>query len=296
MGGAEPARPGDGHIDQDDLVRLDLSLGRNVGDAGFDPECDVAPADSAAVTIPVPDTQVDLDDLMLLAMRHDHQGDPAPTGDDRCAVQWTTVAPDTFALVLSEPCPWLKGLSLVADGGAAGWTLEPGALLAAQPGPWFLSQGPGGCRAYLAVLGPEVGMEGQGELLRLVADQPAAPFGLLLDLRGVHNQPLEAIAVAVVDDPGLPAVFRVSPPFPNPFNPSTTIAFALPERQHVRLDIYNLAGRRVRRLLAADVPAGHHRVRWQGRDDAGRALAAGTYLYRLEAGPWSTSGKLGLVK
>ncbi|MEZ4386165.1 MAG: FlgD immunoglobulin-like domain containing protein [Candidatus Krumholzibacteriia bacterium] len=70
--GAGPGSPGDGLIDAADLARLDLTLGRATGDAAFDPECDLAPADSAGVVIPVPDTAVDLDDLMLIAMRHDH--------------------------------------------------------------------------------------------------------------------------------------------------------------------------------------------------------------------------------
>ena len=49
-------------------------------------------------------------------------------------------------------------------------------------------------------------------------------------------------------------------------------------------------------VLAAVLPAGRHTVRWDGRDHTGRPVASGTYLYRLEAGPWSATGKLELIK
>lgn len=286
----------DGAIDAVDLARLDASLGRAAGDAAFDPWCDVAPADSTGQVIPEPDGLVDLDDLMLLSMRHDHQGLPAVITTDQAPVQWTQVAPDTFSLVLTDTCEALKGLSVTATAGEATWNLVPGALLTAQPGPWFLSQGIGGPNAVLTVLGPEVGMQGHGELLRLVADQPVDVSGVDLVLRDLHNQPLDPVVVGVPDTGPLPAEFAVAPPYPNPFNPRTTIAFALPDAQRVRLEIYDLTGRRVRRLLTGDLPAGRHQVHWQGLDDTGRRVASGPYLYRLQAGPWSAVGKLGLVK
>jgi len=71
--------------------------------------------------------------------------------------------------------------------------------------------------------------------------------------------------------------------FPNPFNPSTTLAFTLPAAGTVRLDVYDVTGRRVRRLLDGPAAAGRNEVVWDGRDDAGRALASGAYLARLTA-------------
>jgi subtilisin family serine protease len=68
---------------------------------------------------------------------------------------------------------------------------------------------------------------------------------------------------------------------PNPFNPGTDLHFALPAPGRVELDLYDLAGRRVRRLLAGEFPAGGHVAAWDGRDDRGRRLASGTYLARL---------------
>ncbi|MBD3219933.1 hypothetical protein GF314_01715 [bacterium] len=297
VAGAGPADPGDGAILATDLERLAATIGRDTTAVDFDPECDLAPADSTAGVIPAPDARVDLDDLMLVAMRYDHEGTVAGGDEESCALAWRSVAADTFAVVLEDTCRLLKGVRVVADAAGASWTVEPGALLAAQPGPWFLSQGPdGACEAYLAVLGPGVGIEGQGELLRLVADQPADPTGVEITARGTANEDLAMIATAVPDGPPVDGRLTVAPPAPNPFNPRTTIRFEIPVAQTVRIDIHALDGRRVRRLLADRMPAGRHTVQWTGRDDAGRPLPSGTYLYRVVAGPWSHTGKLGLIR
>jgi hypothetical protein len=70
---------------------------------------------------------------------------------------------------------------------------------------------------------------------------------------------------------------------PNPFNPSTSIAFTLERGGRARLDVFDVRGRLVARLLDGDLPAGEHAVRWTGRDDHGAAVGSGLYLYRLEA-------------
>jgi hypothetical protein len=71
---------------------------------------------------------------------------------------------------------------------------------------------------------------------------------------------------------------------PNPFNPTTAIAFELPVAERVELAVYNVLGQRVRVLVADRVDAGVHTVRWDGRDGAGRAVASGVYFYRMVAG------------
>jgi len=84
---------------------------------------------------------------------------------------------------------------------------------------------------------------------------------------------------------------------PNPFNPSTAIAFRLPEDQQVSLRVYDLSGRLVRNLIAAEtLHAGPHEAVWWGRDDSGRRVASGTYVYRLEAGAFSRTKRMVLVK
>jgi hypothetical protein len=94
-----------------------------------------------------------------------------------------------------------------------------------------------------------------------------------------------------------PAVVTLTANHPNPFNPETAIRFGLPEGAVVDLDIFDVAGCRVATLLAGEaLPAGWHQVTWRGRDDAGRALASGVYLYRLRADGQARVGKMTLLK
>ena len=79
----------------------------------------------------------------------------------------------------------------------------------------------------------------------------------------------------------LPSEFALSQNYPNPFNPSTAIRYDLPQAGHVALEVYNLAGQLVRRLVNEETEAGHHSVEWDGRDDGRRTVGSGIYLYRL---------------
>ena len=80
----------------------------------------------------------------------------------------------------------------------------------------------------------------------------------------------------LVSPAAVPAEYALMDNYPNPFNPSTQIEFALPEATHVRLVVYDLLGRVVKTLVSGDMPAGRHRVTF----DAGQ-VASGTYFYRL---------------
>jgi len=94
----------------------------------------------------------------------------------------------------------------------------------------------------------------------------------------------------------IPDAFRLLACTPNPFNPSTTIAFELAESSPVRMSVYDLQGRRVRLLVDGRRPAGRHEVRWYGRTDAGLPVATGTYICRLEAGGHEFKQRMLLLK
>ena len=102
--------------------------------------------------------------------------------------------------------------------------------------------------------------------------------------------------VSPVVDGALPQVTRLHPNVPNPFNPSTLIAFDLAKDGKTRLSIFDVRGMLVRRLLDEDLPAGPHAVRWDGRDGAGRSVSSGTYLYRLQSGDVQQERKMLLVR
>jgi hypothetical protein len=95
----------------------------------------------------------------------------------------------------------------------------------------------------------------------------------------------------------LPTVTRLIGASPNPFNPRTKILFELPQQTLVRLHVYDLAGRLVRTLLNGEmIAAGRHEKVWNGRDDSGRGVATGVYFYRLEAGAYSATKRMTLLK
>jgi len=84
--------------------------------------------------------------------------------------------------------------------------------------------------------------------------------------------------------------------YPNPGNPSTTITFTLPRTTHVTLEIYNLLGQRVRTLVDGAIDAGSHTVVWDGRDEFGKIVPTGIYLYRLQSADFVRVRKLVLVR
>lgn len=82
--------------------------------------------------------------------------------------------------------------------------------------------------------------------------------------------------------PALPDRLTLAPAYPNPFRGATTIPFALPRAGVVRVDVFDVTGRRVRRVLEGRMDAGSHALDWNGRDSRGAAAAAGVYFIRLE--------------
>jgi flagellar hook assembly protein FlgD len=85
--------------------------------------------------------------------------------------------------------------------------------------------------------------------------------------------------------------------FPNPFNPRTTIEFALPKPENVTLCIYDIGGRLISRVLdAVHYSEGWHSISWDGKNAAGRRVATGVYFYRFNAGEFSETKRMVLVR
>ena len=107
------------------------------------------------------------------------------------------------------------------------------------------------------------------------------------------GDPIEKYPTTGVDElvSATPATFRLEQNYPNPFNPSTTIRFSLPQRQHVTLKVFDVAGRELATLLEGEMPAGEHAVRFEAK-----SLASGLYFYQLEAGQTIYRNKMLLTK
>jgi hypothetical protein len=101
----------------------------------------------------------------------------------------------------------------------------------------------------------------------------------------------------------LGARFLVPPPtefavgaYPNPFNPSTTISYELPEGAPVTVVIYDVLGQQVRHLISQFNSAGRYQVQWDARDNQGRGVASGVYIAKINAGTSTLSQKMLLLK
>ncbi|UCC78235.1 MAG: T9SS type A sorting domain-containing protein [Candidatus Zixiibacteriota bacterium] len=94
----------------------------------------------------------------------------------------------------------------------------------------------------------------------------------------------------------IPDEFILKQNYPNPFNSSTVIEYLIAEKTTVRLTVFNLLGQRVKSLLDAEKSAGVYRIEWDGRDDDGRDVASGIYLYRLESPSGDITRKMVLIR
>lgn len=103
---------------------------------------------------------------------------------------------------------------------------------------------------------------------------------------------------AINDDTGIPGVdvYGLGTISPNPFNPSTMITYWLDTSGPIEIHVHDAGGRRVRTLVRAPVGAGRHEINWDGRDDAGRFLAAGVYHILLRSGGRVSTAKAVLLK
>ena len=84
--------------------------------------------------------------------------------------------------------------------------------------------------------------------------------------------------------------------YPNPFNPTTTLRFDLPDMSDVNLTIYNMLGQRVRTFNMQSTPAGYHSIKWNATNDYGEQVGAGVYLYQLRANHYLETRKMVLLK
>ncbi|UCG50444.1 MAG: S8 family serine peptidase [Candidatus Latescibacterota bacterium] len=94
----------------------------------------------------------------------------------------------------------------------------------------------------------------------------------------------------------VPTHNRLYQNIPNPFNPTTTISYDVAESGRVTLTIYDVKGRRVRRIVDDERPAGRYRTKWDGRNGAGDLVASGVYFVRLELGTFVQTRKMIFLK
>ena len=148
------------------------------------------------------------------------------------------------------------------------------------------------------VLGEGAGLKGAVRAAVITVDRGATVL---------HHSAAESLpkrAPADLDDAedtpepvaALPEVYDLGPNYPNPFNPTTTIPFAVPQAGEVTVAIYNLRGQLVKTLFKGPIQAGRHKVVWDGTNETGLHVASGWYVYRLQANGFVAHKKLLLAK
>ena len=127
---------------------------------------------------------------------------------------------------------------------------------------------------------------------RLLADAGLSAWGWAID-----NVEIQPGATSVDRGEDVPTTFTLAQNYPNPFNPTTTINFTLPSASDVKITIYNIKGQKVRTLVdSKNQQAGTHSIQWDGRDEIGRNVSTGLYVYRLEAADFVLSRKMTFIK
>lgn len=106
--------------------------------------------------------------------------------------------------------------------------------------------------------------------------------------------------VGVDESPLVPAaMFQMDAPYPNPFNPSTTIRLHVPVingSSSLELEVYDLQGRKIRTLHSGSISSGWHTMVWDGRNNSGHSQSSGMYFMRARSGAQSSIHKMTLVK
>ncbi len=147
---------------------------------------------------------------------------------------------------------------------------------------------PNGTRIFtLSYTAPTPAVNLDAELI-ITSNDPANPALVI---------PIHVQAGVSGDDPGIaPLITKLEGNYPNPFNPETVIRFSLKEAAPVRITIYNVKGQAIRQLVQDNLAAGNHRVIWNGKDNNGRSVSSGVYLYRMETPAYSRTLKMMLMK
>ena len=108
---------------------------------------------------------------------------------------------------------------------------------------------------------------------------------------------VETNALSLDENLNIPIQFALHQNYPNPFNPSTQISFDVPEGSElVRLNIYNILGKKVSTLLNNVVNPGKHKIEWNAKDNEGNPVASGIYFYELSSASFTARKKMLLIR
>jgi hypothetical protein len=302
---------GDGSIDFEDLAAWSVSYWAGVDGQSLDyyqRKFDIGPtANHYIFSLPVQDNMIDFEDLVIFSIgfgqsvRHELPK-VAPQVDPARLVLGAPVVlgeETTIPVSLKGGVTDLRGLSMTLAG-------QCGQLIAAEPGSLLKSydnraailkrQADGKVHVDVALLGlDKEAINSEGELLTLRFRGDANLFVQNVQGRTSNNTAL-TFASAGTSNQAAPTRYDLKQNYPNPFNPSTTIGYQLPEAGFVKLEVFNVLGRKVATLVDQSQQAGCYTVTWNGRDIDNLPVASGVYMFRLSSGQFTSVKRMLLVK
>ncbi len=293
---------GDNQVEFLDVSFLGGHYGVTEGNALYENILDVGPTtDNSTNGRPTTDNRIQFEDLMMFAINYGAVSKPAAL--------LPAAASNALALEIAGSVDELRAvLTLASDGTLQGvsvpltWNAEAVEPVAFTAGAWTVRQ-PG----RTLVLSPEPGVVdaavfgatfcGEGELATVVfrvkgPGDPGIALGKVTARDGENHPITLGTRTEWRDGPATPVATRLLPSAPNPFLGATQIRFTLAEPAGAVLRVYAPDGRLVRTLLDAQLPAGEKTLTWDGRDDQGRYVAAGTYIVRLQAADLTQSQRI----
>ena len=304
-------------VNLDDKAMLSAVWGLTSTHEDFNPIIDVGPSvERQRRGRPTPDGKIDIEDLMMFAMNYQNTNyDTYSRGDAQDDIEpikiemQTQIAGNlmTVNLYLSDNLGQLKGLNIPLQFGS-GLTfeaLENGGIWPEDSMMLYTLKD-----NVLELSASTLGQTGLAEDNGLVASLSFRVQGQATDLellsmiaRDNDNSEIEILGnpySGPTDNEDLveviPTVNFLGSNYPNPFNPTTTIQFGLKEAQNVKITIYNTRGQTVKHLVNGVMPAGTHKIVWDGRDNNNQGIASGMYFYRMETPDYSKTNKAILMK
>jgi hypothetical protein len=313
----------DGSVYYEDLTVFSVCYWTLDGNANYNAEFDIGPTiDGSARGIPATDNAINFEDLMVFVMNYGNLGPnqkvvPILPEEQHSGQLGLSLEREPGILNEGDECVvrillhnnpgTLKGLHIQVP-----YDRSVLRLLEVRESP-DLSEASdllffdgreleGRVDLSLGLLGRGSTIGGSGHLatmsFRLLRPGELSLCFAEVDLRDLDNQKLnpDFVNLASAYVASMPMEYGLWQNRPNPFNLETVITYHLPIPGEVSLKVYNIQGQVVRTLVSEYNKAGVHTITWDGKNDQGQEIASGVYLYRLEAGSYSNTKKMSLLK
>ena len=134
-----------------------------------------------------------------------------------------------------------------------------------------------------------------GGRFNITNNQLCPPYPTCIEYYVTGQDTTNCEQVSIIDET-LPITYNLYNAYPNPFNPTTQIRYDLPDDALVNITIYDIMGRSIRSLVNSNQTAGYRSIRWDGKNNLGEGVSAGMYIYMIQAGKFSQTKKMVLLK